>query len=157
MIFHLYIANIFLLNYLIAILSSVYGEMGEKGLFYYKLYKYKYIERYAVAFKDTDGYSELIIHPPPINLFLVFLLPFLWRKDKLKKYAHLFSKINFWAENCIMIAYHFMYELYMMPIVYFGILNSLWQVSGIMDLHLILGWILFGPFYVIYGLGFDMI
>jgi hypothetical protein len=78
MIVHLYLANIFLLNYLVAILGSVYGEMGEKGAFYYKYYKYKYIERYAVAFKDIHGYYEFIIHPPPINLFLVFLLPFLW-------------------------------------------------------------------------------
>ena len=78
MMIHLYIGTIFMLNYLVAILGSVYGEMGDKGAFYYKFYKYKYIERYAIAFKDIHGYYELIIHPPPVNLFLIFLLPFLW-------------------------------------------------------------------------------
>ena len=50
LVFHLYIANIFLLNYLVAILSTVYSEMSEEGDFYYKYYKYKYIERYNIAF-----------------------------------------------------------------------------------------------------------
>ena len=56
-----------------------------------------------------------------------------------------------------MIAYHFLYEVYMMPIVYIGILNSLYSVSEIMDAHLLIGWVVLGPFYVIYALVFDMI
>jgi len=37
---HIYIANIFLLNYLVAILSTVYEEMLETGDFSYKVKKY---------------------------------------------------------------------------------------------------------------------
>jgi hypothetical protein len=34
----------------VAILGSVYGEMGDKGAFYYKYYKYKYaILQYAIS------------------------------------------------------------------------------------------------------------
>lgn len=33
MIFHVYLANIFMLNYLVAILSDVYGEMMERAMF----------------------------------------------------------------------------------------------------------------------------
>ena len=126
MIFHLYIANIFLLNYLVAILGNVYGEMGEKGTFFYKIYKYKYIERYTIAFKDKMGYSELIIHAPPINIFLLFLLPFLNNKEKILKYSLIFSKINFWFENIFLIIYHFFPELYLMPVAYFGVLIGLY-------------------------------
>ena len=129
MSFHLYIGAIFLLNYLVAILSTVYGSMGKKGAFYYKKYKYMYIERYDVAFKDTFGYSVLIIYPPPVNLLLLFILPFIFKKDKFKKYAHLFSMINFWMENLILIIYHLFYEIYLMPVVYFRILVSLCKVS----------------------------
>jgi len=43
---HIVISNIFLLNYLIAILATVYDEMTAKGDFAYKSNKYKYIERY---------------------------------------------------------------------------------------------------------------
>ena len=66
-IFHIFISNIYLLNYLIAILSSVYENMADLGPFAYKSSKYQYIERFQIAFKDQWGYSELVVHPPPIN------------------------------------------------------------------------------------------
>ena len=40
LIFHIFISNIFLLNYLIAILSTVYEVMNEQGDFAYKSFKY---------------------------------------------------------------------------------------------------------------------
>lgn len=43
MVLHIYIANIFMLNYLVAILSTVYELMMEKGDFKFKCYKYNYI------------------------------------------------------------------------------------------------------------------
>ena len=129
MMFHLYIANIFLLNYLVAILGNVYGDMGEKGTFFYKIYKYKYIERYTIAFKDLNGYSELIIHAPPINMFLIALLPFLTNKEKILKYSLLFSKVNFWFENIFLIIHHFCNEVYLMPVSYFTVLTGLYGAS----------------------------
>ena len=54
--FHVFLANIFLLNYLIAILSTVYEEMLEKGDFAYKSNKYMYIERYLIPLQDEWGY-----------------------------------------------------------------------------------------------------
>ena len=64
---HILISNIYLLNYLIAILSTVYEEMAELGDFAYKSSKYQYIERYQIAMEDEWGYEELVVHPPPIN------------------------------------------------------------------------------------------
>ena len=52
LIFHIFVSNIFLLNYLIAILSTVYEDMAPLGDFSYKSSKYKYIERYNVAMQD---------------------------------------------------------------------------------------------------------
>ena len=66
---HIYIANIFMLNYLVAILATVYEEQLEIGDFTYKCCKYWYIERYLIAFKDEWGYTELIVHAPPTNVF----------------------------------------------------------------------------------------
>jgi hypothetical protein len=43
---HLIISNIFLLNFLIAILSTVYEKMMEEGEFEYKKCKYEFIEKY---------------------------------------------------------------------------------------------------------------
>lgn len=52
MFLHIYIANIFLLNYLVAILSTVYSDMMEIGEFSFLCNKYLYIERYNIAFQD---------------------------------------------------------------------------------------------------------
>ena len=125
LVFHLYIANIFLLNYLVAILSTVYSEMSEEGDFYYKYYKYKYIERYNIAFQDKKGFRELIVHPPPVNIFMVVLLPFLGNEEKRKRFTHNFSKINFWCENVIFAFDQLLYELYLIPVVYVKILVNL--------------------------------
>ena len=46
LVLHIFISNIFLLNYLIAILSTVYEEMAGLGDFAYKSNKYQYIERF---------------------------------------------------------------------------------------------------------------
>ena len=49
LILHIFISNIFLLNYLVAILSTVFAEMRELGDFAYKSNRYQYIERYQIA------------------------------------------------------------------------------------------------------------
>jgi hypothetical protein len=49
---HVFLANTFVLNYLVAILTTVYEEMLEKGDFAYKSNKYMYIERYYIALQD---------------------------------------------------------------------------------------------------------
>jgi hypothetical protein len=41
-------ANIFMLNYLVAILATIYEIMLEKGDFAYKSNKYMYIERFFI-------------------------------------------------------------------------------------------------------------
>lgn len=46
------LTNVFLLNYLVAILSTVYEQGEEQGDFAYKQNKYMYIERYALAMQD---------------------------------------------------------------------------------------------------------
>ncbi len=48
----MFLANTFVLNYLVAILTTVYEEMLEKGDFAYKSNKYMYIERYYIALQD---------------------------------------------------------------------------------------------------------
>jgi len=52
MMLHTFFSYVFMLNYLVAILSTIYEEMMEKGDFAFKCNKYKYIERYNIAFQD---------------------------------------------------------------------------------------------------------
>jgi hypothetical protein len=64
-----------MLNFMIAILSTTYGNMLEMGSFSYKCKLYEYCERYMLAFSDQN-YGELVVHPPPLNMFSVGMLPF---------------------------------------------------------------------------------
>ena len=47
---HIFFSNVFLLNYLVAILGSVYSDMVEVGEFAYSCNRYMFIERYHIAF-----------------------------------------------------------------------------------------------------------
>jgi hypothetical protein len=49
---HVFLSNIFLLNFLVAILSTVYEIMQEHGEFSFKKNKYEFIEKYSVAMMD---------------------------------------------------------------------------------------------------------
>lgn len=121
MYFHVYIANIFMLNYLVAILATVYEEMLEEGEFIYMCKKYFYIERYMIAFQDDGGYTELIVHAPPVNFNLIFLMPAICNfnnREMMKKWAFNYSIINFWAENVYFILVHFIKELLLVPVNY---------------------------------------
>jgi hypothetical protein len=44
------VSSVFILNYLIAVLATIYEEMNELGDFAFKSSKYHYIERYYIAF-----------------------------------------------------------------------------------------------------------
>lgn len=67
---YVYMSNILLLNYLIAIMSTTYSAMLESGSFMFKVNLYNYCERYLIAF-GNKGYGELAIHTAPISMLTV--------------------------------------------------------------------------------------
>ena len=73
MIFITFFFNVLLMNYIIAILSTTYQNQREAGIFNYKTSLYKYCERYINGFRSRIG--ELVIHPPPISVLTVLILP----------------------------------------------------------------------------------
>lgn len=119
---HVFISNIFMLNYLVAILSTVYEIMKDEGEFSFKANKYQFIEKYSVAMLDPNGYSELIIHPPPLNVFTLFILPCIIKKSLMKKAADVFSKLIFWSENILYLMVFLSYELVLCPFIYFKLM-----------------------------------
>ena len=130
MMTHIYIANIFMLNYLIAILASVYEDMLEKGEFAFKCVKYNFIERYMIAFTDEWGYSELCIHAPPLNICLILLIPSLFNREKMLKNATKYSKFFFWFDNMFYILFQLIYELYLVPVVFIKAFVNVIKLEG---------------------------
>jgi hypothetical protein len=74
-IFTVFFANILLMNYLIAILSTTYENMRESGIFRYKCNLYSFCERYMIAFTSPD-YGGFVTYPPPISYITMLLIPF---------------------------------------------------------------------------------
>ena len=110
MMLHVFISNIFLLNYLVAIISTVYTNMIDIGEFKYKRNKYEFIEKYSIAQLDQWGYSELVVHPPPLNFLTMFLVPFAIKKTFMKKASKKFAVMVFWTENLLYLISFLMYE-----------------------------------------------
>jgi hypothetical protein len=117
-IFHLLMSKILLVNYIIAMLMTVYNSMKEKGDFTYKSNRYEYIERYQIALRDSWGYSELVTTPAPLNLTMVLTLPWLGNKAMFMKLADLIGKVLFWLENIIYILLLIIYFSMLIPIIY---------------------------------------
>ena len=156
-VIHVFISNIFLINFLVAILSTVYQIMQDSGEFSYKANKYEFIEKYSVAMLDTHGYSELVVHPPPINFFTLFILPAMFRPTMMKKASECFSKFIFWMENVFYIIAFVVYEICLCPIIYFKVLITIGFMASILRLiPLVLFWIFAGPFVLMYHVGKDV-
>ena len=126
---HIFISNIFLLNYLIAILSTVYTVMLEKGDFAFKSNKYQFIERYSIAMLDKWGYHELVIHPPPINFFTIFLIPTMFQKSLMKRASEVFSRFMFWMENIVFIFFFILYEFLLVPFIYLRLVYNILRLA----------------------------
>ena len=159
LILHIFVSNIFLLNYLIAILSTVYEEMADMGLFAYGSNKYQYIERYLNAMKDEWGYAELVVHPPPINYLSVFLLISIFRNQWMLKASQIFSKSVFWLENCLFFFSKMLVdELLLIPLIYLKLIFNIMKVENNLLNALFLSaiWLVIGPFYLLHGLCKDM-
>ena len=157
MMFNILFANVFLLNYLVAILSTVYEDMMEMGDFAFKSNKYKYIERYNIAFKDQWGYSELIIHAPPINLTTLLLLPSVFNQNLMQSSSAVFSKANFWFENIFYILFEFLRELALVPFIFLRVLFSIITLAELVDaLYLVVIWVTVGPFYLLWSVFEDI-
>jgi hypothetical protein len=119
-IFTVFFANVLLLNYLIAILSTTYNNMRELGIFKYKCNLYYYCERYMIAFSDKS-FGEMVLHPPPLS-YLTILMVFFTPLPRAMVYISMFfSYLMFWIENCFFIVGFVGFEVLILPLAYIKI------------------------------------
>ena len=156
-IFHLTMGNIFMLNYLIAILATIYEVMLEKGDFAYKSNKYMYIERFYIPMQDMWGYTELVVHPPPMNYISGLLLFAVFSPGGMKRTSEVISKVIFWIENLYYVAVMFVNELILAPYIFFRQTVNTLKVAKLTNaLVLIPQWLVCAPFYLTYCVMNDM-
>ena len=106
---HVVISNMFLLNFLVAILTTVYDIMNRNGDFYAIEYQYKFILKYMKALEENNGYDKLVLYPPPLNFFLLPLLLVSFSRNLTRKVSLYISYFFYWFENIFLIIAFFFY------------------------------------------------
>ena len=145
------VSHIFLLNFLIAILSLTYVEMSERGKFEFLRNRYQYIEKFMTPLKNENGYQELIIQPSPVNMLSFPILILLPKKELFKKASFYYSIMIFWFENVIFIIFFFFKMLFSVPRIYFLTVSRLLQVpKNTVAIKYIFVWIFIGIFCLCY-------
>jgi hypothetical protein len=106
---------------------------------------------------DPWRYSELVIHPPPLNFFTFFLLPFIIKGSIMKSAASAFAKLIFWVENSFFLFLFVIYELLLCPILFLRVIYNIVILSSFLTLiPLILFWIIIGPLYLVANIFVDV-
>ena len=116
-IVHIIISNMFLLNFLVAILTTVFDIMNRNGDFYAIEYQYRFILKYMKALEENSGYEKLILYPPPLNFFLIPLMIVSPSRHLTKKVSVFISYFFYWLENIFFILGFFFYLLAHSPLV----------------------------------------
>jgi len=126
--------------------------MIEVGEFSYKKNTYEFIEKYSIAMLDPWGYAEIVIHPPPLNFFTVFLTPFTVKKTLMKKASRVFAKTVFWGENIFFFLFFLAYEFVLVPFIFFRIIYNIMRLASFFRmLYLVLVWLCVGPIILFMG------
>lgn len=121
-----FVGNIFLLNYMIALINTVYTTMIDNGDFYAIRFSYQFVSKYIKALGEKNGYEKLILFPPPLNLFCIPLIIFSPNPAAVKKISDVMTTIFFWAEN---IGYIIVFMIYLFAIdmvLYFKIILEIY-------------------------------
>jgi hypothetical protein len=116
-IVHVTISNIFLLNFLVAILQTVYDIMIKNGDFYAIEYQYIFITKYMKAMEDDSGYDKLILFPPPLNFLVIPLIVVSPWRHLTKKVSQVISYFFFWFENIGVVFFFMLYMLAHNPLI----------------------------------------
>ena len=98
-----------------------------------------------------------MVHPPPINYLIVLLLPSLFKKSNMARSSEIFSKFIFWLENIFYLTSMMLYLLLLVPIIYLKLMINILRAESLFRaIGLTIGWILCGPFYLLFYVLVDL-
>ena len=110
-----------------------------------------------MALMDEWGFSELVVHPAPLNIFTLFLAPAVIHNSTMKNFSDAFAKFMFWLENSLYILAFVLYELALIPVLYFKMLYHIVKQTKLLNMVLLLiTWIPLGPLLLLSCLSQDL-
>ena len=131
-IIYVFLGNILLMNYLIAILSTTYDNMKQTGIFKYKVNLYQYCERFIIAFEDKH-YGEMVLHPPPISYISTIMVPFVFSSFLMRYVTMAFSYFMHWVENSFLIFGFLFFEAILLPLAFLKVwFNTVMNAVGLL-------------------------
>ena len=154
-----FVFNVILINYLIAVMATAYEQMSAAGSFMYKVNLFNYCERFLIAF-NNEAYGEISLHPAPICFLTapLTLCAFFVPQKYMPKVSLLSSYIIHWIENLIFLVVFAAFEIALTPFVYLkNIFIIAWASMGLFTtLFNVVGWIFAGPFFCFFIAGRDV-
>jgi len=151
--FHQIIMQIIMFPFIVTLLGELYEGFGvNESKNYYQLNWYLYINRFDTIIKSKHPSSEFLIHPPPLGILTLFLMPFIFSLWLLKISVWMYSLFNYWVENIFFILGFFFYILKMVPMSYLTLLvASLEYFPNFVSILYFISWLIVGiPLLLIY-------
>lgn len=112
-----------------------------------------FIEKYKIAMEDKTGYAQLVIYPPPLNIFCIFLSPIVLSKNNMKKVAVGYQKFIYWVENFFFSLCFLIYEFVFLPLIYLKVFYNILKLANwdnLMQVFFI--WLVGGPFCMLFNI-----
>jgi len=124
---HLVTTHVFMLNYVIAVLTSIYQFMIGQGEYTYLALRYVFYKRYSLLFQNMPSpedrisvkirklkehldakhgqkyLSQLVIQPPPLNMVGVPFLPFILIKRTRAQALKILTFTTYWLINATLV------------------------------------------------------
>lgn len=135
---HQIVTRVFLLNYLVAVLTTIYQFMIVEGEYTYSRMRYLFYKKYQRLYvsdshfesqavhKQEHYFSEQVIHPPPLNIVVIMInlasFPLAWKRSLYLKVFKFIGHTIFWIENLLFLSVFLGFELSCSCVIYLKIM-----------------------------------
>ena len=152
MVVHLLISAAILLGFLCSLIS-ILRDFRDRNA---NSRLYNFCEKYLIAF-DNPSYGELVVHPPPVCLLCLILLPYAGAPIPLRQVSKCFSKLISRMENVLILIILIPFELGILAILYFKIIFYTVILTTHHRTLTLLIWIFCGPFLLFFYIVIDIL
>lgn len=110
-----------------------------------------------LGFQDSRN-CELVLHNPPLNLFVILILPFLPFNSLMPTVSKWFSVFIFWIENIAFLVEFMLLQTFLSPLIYAKTFYTIIASNdGFFTLLLYIAfWMVFGFLLLVYIQFFDL-
>ena len=98
----------------------------------------------------------MVIYPPPLNFFSVFIAPFILSKNNMLKIADGYQRFIYWVENFFFSIAFLAYEFIWLPLIYLKVFYNIVRLANwgnVMQVFFV--WMIIGPIFLALNISTD--